>query len=310
MKDQSAAPKSGLQRRRRLNGEGGNLSRMLDQARRFLGFIRFSHTVFALPFALGSMVVAADGWPSGWLVVLIVLAMVCARTAAMAFNRIADWDIDQRNPRTAGRHRLVSRSTAVVGCVASSLAFVAVTWAINPICFALSPVALGLVFFYSLTKRFTHGAQFFLGLALAVAPVGAWLAVTGAFAWPPLVLGLAVLLWVAGFDMIYATQDVEVDRREGLRSMVVWLGVPGALRLARWLHVGTWVLLGVFGWSAGLGGIYFVGLAGVLGFLIYEHRVARSGDLARINAAFFVANAWIGVVFVGVTWGDVLLRGS
>lgn len=280
---------------------------MFDRLRRFLGFIRFSHTVFALPFALGSMVVAADGWPSGWVVALIVLAMVFARTAAMAFNRIADWEIDQRNPRTEGRHRLVSRSTAVIGCGVSSLAFVAVTWAINPLCFALSPVALGLVFFYSLTKRFTHGAQFFLGLALAVAPVGAWLAVTGAFAWPPLILALGVLLWVAGFDTIYATQDVEVDRREGLLSMVVWLGVPAALRLAGWLHAGTWLLLGGFGWSAGLGTIYFLGWVGVLGFLITEHRVARTGDLSRINAAFFSANAWIGLIFVAATWVDVLI---
>ncbi len=254
------------------------------------------------------MVVAADGWPSWGVFALIVLAMVFARTAAMAFNRIADWEIDRRNPRTEGRHRLVSRSTAVIGCVVASLAFVAVTWAINPICFALSPVALGLVFFYSLTKRFTHGAQFFLGLALSVAPVGAWLAVTGALAWPPLILALGVLLWVAGFDMIYATQDVEVDRREGLRSMVVWLGVPGALKLARVLHAATWVLLGCFGWSADLGVIYFLGWIGVLGFLIYEHRVARTGDLAKINGAFFVANAWIGLIFVTTTWADVILR--
>lgn len=261
-----------------------------------------------MPFALGSMVVAAEGWPPVRVAVLVLAAMVCARTAAMAFNRIADWEIDQRNPRTVGRHRLVSRQTAVVGCVVASLAFVAVTWAINSLCFGLSPVALGLVFFYSLTKRFTHAAQFFLGLALAVAPVGAWLAVTGAFAWPPLILALGVVLWVAGFDMIYATQDVEVDRREGLRSMVVWLGVPGALRLAGWLHVGTWVLLGGFGWSAGLGAIYFCGLLGVLAFLIHEHRVARSGDLARINAAFFAANAWIGLIFVVSTWGDLWVR--
>ena len=224
----------------------------------------------------------------------------------MAFNRIADWEIDRRNPRTVGRHRLVRKSTAVVGCVVSSLAFLVVAGLINSICGWLSPVALGLVFFYSLTKRFTHGAQFFLGLALAVAPVGAWLAVTGAFAWPPLVLALGVLLWVAGFDMIYATQDVEVDRREGLRSMVVWLGVTGALVLARWCHAGTWVALGVFGWIAGLGAIYALGWAAVLGFLVYEHRVARSGDLARINDAFFTANAWIGGIFVVATWGDVL----
>ncbi len=280
---------------------------MFERLRRFLGFIRFSHTVFALPFALGSMVVAADGLPSGRVIVLVVLAMVFARTAAMAFNRIADWDIDQRNPRTVGRHRLVPRSTAVVGCALSGVLFVVVAGLINSICLWLSPVALGLVFFYSLTKRFTHGAQFFLGLALGVAPVGAWLAVAGTFAWPPLVLALGVLLWVAGFDMIYATQDVEVDRREGLRSMVVWLGVPHALVVARWLHAGTWLALGGFGWLAGMGWIYGAGLVAILGWLVYEHRVAQTGDLGQINAAFFAANAWIGGIWFLAVTADVLV---
>ncbi len=284
------------------------LKAMFGRLRRFLGFIRFSHTVFALPFALGSMGVAADGWPSGRMGMLVLLAMVFARTAAMAFNRIADWEFDKRNPRTAGRHRMVKKSTAVLGCVVSAAAFVGVAGFINPLCLWLSPVALGLVFFYSLTKRFTHAAQFFLGLALAVAPVGAWIAVTGSFAWPPLVLALGVFLWVAGFDMIYATQDVEVDRREGLRSMVVWLGVPRSLVLARWLHAGTWVALALFGWLAGLGWIYGLGMVGVLGWLIYEHRVARTGDLDRINAAFFAANAWIGGIWLVAVWADVLLR--
>ena len=197
---------------------------MRDRARPFdmlanaLRFIRFSHTVFALPFALGSMLVAAHGLP-GWRTAgLIVLAMVFARTAAMTFNRLADWEMDKRNPRTAGRHRLLSFRAAVVMLVVASAGFVATTAAINRLCLWLSPVALGIVFFYSLTKRFTHASQFFLGLALAVAPVGAWLAVTGAFAFPPLVLAAAVLLWVAGFDLIYAMQDVESDRADGVYS--------------------------------------------------------------------------------------------
>ncbi len=259
-----------------------------------------------MPFALGSMFVAAGGWPSARVGGLVILAMVFARTAAMAFNRLADWEIDRRNPRTEGRHRLVSRQTAIVGWVVSSVAFVVTAAAINFVCFVLSPVALGLVFFYSLTKRLTHAAQFFLGLALAVAPVGAWLAVTGSLAWPPLVLALGVLLWVAGFDMIYATQDVEVDRREGLRSMVVALGVPGALRAAGWCHAGTWVALVVFGWLAGLGWIYALGMVVVLGLLIHEHRVARSRELARINAAFFQANAWVGGIFLVSVMAAVL----
>ncbi|HEY8902035.1 MAG TPA: UbiA-like polyprenyltransferase [Chthoniobacterales bacterium] len=265
---------------------------------RFLQFVRFSHTIFAMPFALGAMVVAAHGLPAPRIILLIVLAMVFARTAAMTFNRLADWEIDKRNPRTAGRHRLLSRAGAILTCAIASLLFVLTTAGINPLCFALSPVALAIVFFYSFTKRFTHAAQFFLGLALAVAPVGAWLAVTGAFAAPPLILALAVVLWLAGFDTIYATQDYEVDRREGLKSLVVWLGIPRALQAAQLLHAATWLALAAFGWSAGLGLAYWLGLVAILGLLIFEHRVARSLDVAAINTAFFQSNAAIGVVFV------------
>jgi 4-hydroxybenzoate polyprenyltransferase len=279
---------------------------LLAPAARFLQFVRFSHTVFAMPFALGAMIVAADGLPSGRTILLIVLAMVFARTAAMTFNRIADWEIDKRNPRTAGRHKLLSRGDAIVGCAISAILFMATAWFINPLCFALSPVALAIIFFYSFTKRFTHAAQFFLGLALAVAPVGAWLAVTGSFAPPPLILALAVVLWLAGFDTIYATQDYEIDRREGLKSLVTWLGIPRALRLSQFLHVGAWLALAAFGWSAELGPAYWVGLVAILGLLVYEHRIARSLDVAAINAAFFNANAWIGGVFVAATFIDRL----
>lgn len=273
----------------------------------FLRFIRFSHTIFALPFALGAMIVAADGWPPLRTLGLIVLAMVFARTAAMAFNRLADWEIDKRNPRTAGRHRLVSRTTARIGCALSALLFVAVTAAINPLCFALSPVALAIIFFYSLTKRFTHAAQFFLGLALAVAPVGAWLAVTGTWAWPPLALALAVLLWVAGFDIIYATQDYEVDRREGLHSLVVRLGIPRALTTATLLHGLSLVGLVAFGLLADLGRIYFFCMLFVAGALVYEHRLAHQRDLAAINRAFFQANAAVSAVFFLGTLADRLV---
>jgi len=278
----------------------------LAPAARFLQFVRFSHTVFAMPFALGAMVVAAGGMPPLRIVLLIVAAMVCARTAAMIFNRLADWELDKRNPRTAGRHKLISRGMAIAGCAAASAGFVVTAWAINPLCFALSPVALAIVFFYSFTKRFTHAAQFFLGLALAVAPVGAWLAVSGAFALPPLILALAVVLWLAGFDTIYATQDYEVDRREGLKSLVVLLGIPRALRLAQCLHGATWLALAAFGWSAHLGLAYWIGLVVILGLLVYEHRAAASPDVAAINVAFFHSNAWIGAVFVLSTFIDRL----
>lgn len=275
---------------------------------RLLRFVRFSHTIFALPFALGSMLVAAHGWPSWQIFGLIVIAMVFARTAAMTFNRLADWHIDQRNPRTVERHRLVSHSAAIALLFITSAAFVFTTKWINPLCFALSPVALLIVFFYSLTKRFTSLSHFFLGLALSVSPVGAWLAVTGRFALPPLVLALAVLLWVAGFDVIYATQDHEFDRAEGLRSLVVRLGVPRALRWAQALH---WIMLAVlvvFGWLAHLGLAFYIGLVLIAGAVLFEHRSAARLDVAGINRAFFTSNAVVGLVFVlGLFVDQVLL---
>jgi 4-hydroxybenzoate polyprenyltransferase len=265
---------------------------------RFISFIRFSHTIFALPFALGSMFVAAHGLPSFRIFALVVLAMVFARTAAMTFNRLADWEIDKRNPRTAGRHKLVSKRLAIGACLLSALSFVGTAWMINPLCFALSPVALLIVFFYSLTKRFTHGAQFFLGLALGVAPIGAWIAVTGSFALPPLALGAAVLCWVAGFDIIYGTQDLEVDRREGLHSMVVWLGVPRALAMATLLHAFALAGFLFFGAIARLGPVYFLGLGLVGAGLVYEHLLAVKGTVAAINKAFFQVNAAVSAIFV------------
>ena len=276
---------------------------------RLLRFIRFSHTIFALPFALGSMLVAAHGFPDWKTVALIVVAMVFARTAAMTFNRLADWRIDQRNPRTADRHTLVSHGAAILLLLASSAAFVGVTWWINPLCFRLSPVALAIVFFYSLTKRFTPLSHFFLGLALSVSPVGAWLAVRGHFDLPPLVLALAVLLWVAGFDMIYATQDHEFDRASGLRSLVVRLGVARSLWWAQALHWLMLAVLAVFGWSAHLGTPFYASLVLVAGALLYEHRSAARLDVEAINRAFFASNAFVGVVFVvGIFADQVLLK--
>lgn len=276
---------------------------------RLLRFVRFSHTIFALPFAFGSMLVAAHGWPRAETVALIVLAMVFARTAAMTFNRLADWEIDQRNPRTSERHRLIPRGAAIGLLVASSAAYVAVSAWINPLCFALSPVALAIVFFYSLTKRFTSFSHFFLGLALSISPVGAWLAVRGEFALPPLVLALAVVLWVAGFDVIYATQDHEFDRAEGLRSLVVRLGVERSLRWAQALH---WMMLAVliaFGFAAQLGVAFYASLVLIAGALVFEHRSAARLDVAGINRAFFTSNAFVGLVFVlGIFVDQVFFR--
>jgi 4-hydroxybenzoate polyprenyltransferase len=281
---------------------------VIEAVRKGLGFVRFSHTLFAMPFALAAMVVAARGVPEGRVFLLIVLAMVFARTAAMTFNRLADWSIDQRNPRTEGRHRLMSRRAACVLLAVSTLAFLGVTAAINSLCLWLSPLALGIVFFYSLTKRFTSWSHFFLGLALSVSPVGAWLAVSGRFAFAPLVLALAVLLWVAGFDVIYATQDHEFDRRSGLHSMVVRLGVPRSLTLAQVLHWAMWVVLAGFGYFAGLGAVYYGGLAPIAGALVYEHRSAARLDLEGVNRAFFASNVFVGAVFLAAVCLDVWLR--
>jgi len=274
---------------------------------RLLTFIRFSHTVFALPFALGATFVAARGLPTLRLFILVLLAMVFARTAAMTFNRLADWEIDKQNPRTAGRHKLVSRPAAIALLLFSSSAFIATAAFINRPCLHFSPVALVILFFYSLTKRFTSFSHFFLGLALGISPIGAWLAVTGRFALPPFVLCAAVLLWVAGFDLIYATQDEEFDRQSGLRSLVVTMGPAGTLLLAQWLHIAMWFLLAAFGSVAHLGRPYNIGVALILPALIYEHRTARRMDLAAINRAFFYSNAFVGLVFLTATLIDVLV---
>lgn len=265
---------------------------------RFLRLIRFSHTVFALPFALGALVVAANGLPSGRTLLLVLVCMVCARTAAMLFNRFVDWSLDQRNPRTASRHLLVPKSILLVGLIVSSAAFLAAASAINRLTFVLSPLALAIVFFYSLTKRFTAATHFFLGLALAVSPIGAWVAQRGDVDLAPFVLAIGVICWVAGFDLIYATQDFEFDRREGVRSLVVKLGIVHSLRLAQLLHLLLLAALIGFGLVAKLGPIYFCAMLLVAVALVYEHRSARSLDVAGINRAFFQSNAFVSAVFL------------
>ena len=266
---------------------------------RFLRLIRFSHTIFALPFALGALVVATRGRPSPRLLALVLLCMVCARTAAMLFNRIVDWSLDQRNPRTATRHQLVSRPVASLLLLLSTASFIAAAAAINGTTLLLSPLALGIIFFYSVTKRFTAASHFFLGLALATAPAGAWVAATGRLAFAPLLLGAGVIAWVAGFDIIYATQDFEFDRREKLRSLVVQLGIARSLRLVQLLHLAMLIALIGFGFAASLGAIYFCGMPFVAAALIYEHRSAARLDLVGINRAFFQSNAFVSAVFLG-----------
>ena len=265
---------------------------------RFLRLIRFSHTIFALPFALGALVVAANGLPSGRTLLLVLVCMVSARTAAMLFNRFVDWSLDQRNPRTSTRHLLLSKSAIGALLVASSALFLVAAAAINRLTFVLSPFALAIVFFYSLTKRFTAATHFFLGLALAISPIGAWIAERGDVDLAPMVLAFGVICWVAGFDLIYATQDFEFDRREGIRSLVVKLGIKQSLRLAQLLHLLLFAALIGFGLVAKLGSIYFWAMSLVAVALIYEHRSARSLDVAGINRAFFQSNAFVSAVFL------------
>ena len=271
-------------------GVGGQVSR-------FLQLIRFSHTIFALPFALGALIVAANGWPSLRILVLVVACMVFARTAAMLFNRLIDWSLDQRNPRTASRHLLISKSGAIVLLAVSSGGFLLSAAAINRLTLILAPVALALVFFYSVTKRFTSATHFFLGLALAIAPIGAWIAQTGRIDLAPVVLAAGVICWVAGFDLIYATQDYDFDRREDIRSLVVKLGIPRSLGLAQLLHLLTFVALVAFGVVAQLGPVYYWSMPLIGGALFYEHRTEKL-DLTGINRAFFQSNAFVSAVFL------------
>jgi 4-hydroxybenzoate polyprenyltransferase len=273
---------------------------------RFLRLIRFSHTIFALPFALGALVVAANGWPSLRTLVLVIACMVFARTAAMLFNRLVDWSLDQRNPRTASRHLLISKSGVIVMLAASSGGFLLAAAAINRLTLILAPVALALIFFYSLTKRFTSATHFFLGLALAIAPIGAWIAQTGRIDVAPFVLAAGVICWVAGFDLIYATQDYDFDRREALRSLVVNLGIARSLRLAQLLHLLTFVALIAFGVVARLGAVYYWSMPLIAAALFYEHK-GEKRDLAGINRAFFQSNAFVSAVFLIAVCVDRLI---
>ncbi len=270
--------------------------------RKFFGtleLIKFSHSVFALPFALAAMLVAAHGVPSlrtlGW----ILWCLVTARTAAMAFNRWADWDYDVFNPRTMRRSELGTRRSTLALCVLALVAFVIGCGQLNILCLALCPVACAMILGYSLTKRFTAYTHAFLGLALAAAPMGAWAATTGSLASPlPWLLAAGVWCWVFGFDLIYATQDVDFDRQAQLHSYPARHGVPAALRLARILHFFTWLILLAFGSLAGLGMPYYIAMFLILLALGIEHILCRSSDLAKINLAFFQMNALVGLILI------------
>jgi 4-hydroxybenzoate polyprenyltransferase len=277
---------------------------MIERVVAYGRMIRFSHSVFALPFALTAAALAArEGGVSPRQVAWIVVAMVCARSAAMGFNRLVDHAIDARNPRTAMRELprgIVARGEAWLFVAASAAGLVLAAGMLNPLCLALAPVALAIVLGYSYTKRFTPASHLVLGLSLAIAPVGAWLAIRGRFEPPPVVLGLAVLLWVAGFDTLYACQDVEFDRREGLRSLPVSLGVPRALAVARAMHVGSVALLLLLFRLVPLHPVYLAGVAAVAAILAWEHSLVRATDLSRVMQAFNL-NGWVSLGYFAVT---------
>jgi 4-hydroxybenzoate polyprenyltransferase len=264
-----------------------------------LELIKFSHSVFALPFALAAMMVAAQGIPGIWTLFWILWCLVSARTAAMAFNRWADWDYDVFNPRTMRRSTLGTRRSTLALCVVALIAFAAGCAQLNLLCLVLCPVACAMILGYSLTKRFTVYSHAFLGLALAAAPMGAWAATTGSLLSPlPWLVAAGVWCWVFGFDLIYATQDVEFDRQAQLHSFPARHGVLAALRLARILHAVTWLILLAFGWLAHLGVAYWIAMGLIFIALIVEHVLCQSRDLAKINVAFFQMNALVGLILV------------
>ena len=275
-----------------------------------LEMIKFQHTLFALPFAFTGMILAARGLPKWGTLLWVMLAMVGARSAALTFNRIADRRFDAANPRTAGRALpagKISLGFAAGFVVVSAGLFVLAAAMLNPLCFALSPVALLVALGYSFTKRFTPLSHFVLGLSLAMAPMGGWLAVTGTFGIQPLLLSFAVLAWTAGFDILYACQDRDFDRRAGLHSIPARWGVRASLRASSLLHSLTVLALVGLIPLADLGWIYLAGMGLIAAFLFYEHSLVSPANLGRLNVAFFQVNAWVSVLIFTVTLFDLLI---
>jgi 4-hydroxybenzoate polyprenyltransferase len=278
----------------------------------FLRLVMIEHSVFALPFAYLAALTAMLPDVRWGTLGLITLAMVAARTFAMALNRIVDRELDARNPRTAGRELVtgaVPLRTAVVGATVALAVFLASCALLSPLCLLLAPVALVPITIYPYGKRFTWACHGILGLAQAVAPVGAWIAVTGHWSWAAVALGLGVGLWIGGFDLIYALQDVDADRASGVYSFPARFGVPAALRASTVAHVVTFVLFLLFGLLEAFGGWWYVGLALTAGAFCYEHAVVRPGDLSRVNRAFFTANGFVGIALFGFALADLVRRG-
>ena len=287
--------------------------KIIAKVNNYLSLVKFPHTIFALPFALLGFSLATihkSDSVSWTLLVLVLLCMLFARNAAMSFNRWADRDIDEINPRTAQREipaKIIGQRSALIFSIANALLLVAAAWFINPLCFYLSPLALIVIMGYSLTKRFTALSHFVLGLGLALAPTGAYLAVTGTFNWIPVIISLSVLCWVSGFDIIYALQDDEFDRENHLRSMPVMLGRKNALNLSLVLHIITALLLIVAGVEGDFKAIYWVGLGIFSILLFYQHTIVKYNDLRKVNMAFFTLNGIASIVFSVFAITDLFL---
>jgi len=293
----------------------GTIAMLWIRLRLTLEMIKFEHSVFALPFALtGALLAFRTGGPivgMGWRLLWIVVAMVGARSAAMAFNRLVDADIDGRNPRTRRRHLpagLLSRGFGWAFVVASSLVFVLAAGELNPLCLHLAPLALAVVFFYSFTKRFTSFSHLVLGFCLGIAPAAAWIAVRGSLDLRILWLTAAVSFWTAGFDVIYSCQDYEFDCAEGLASVPRRIGIGPALRVAQAMHLTMVVCLLVLIYTLHLGTLALLGVAAVTALLLYEHSLVKPNDLSRVNAAFFTMNGYVSVLFLVFWAADILLR--
>ena len=277
-----------------------------------LEMIKFEHSVFALPFALVGALLAAregGGLPTGRQILWIVVAMVGARSAAMTINRIADVEYDRRNPRTANRALPtgeLSLGFAWAFTLAASALLVVAAWQLNPLALKLSPVALAVLFFYSYTKRFTSWAHFVLGFCLGMSPAAAWIAIRGPLDWRMLILCAAVTLWVGGFDVLYACQDVEFDKTAGLYSIPKRFGIAGALVIARTMHVLVVCLLAWLAWSFHLAWPAWAGIGVVAALLTYEHSLVKANDLSKINAAFFTVNGYISLLFL-LFWGAAVV---
>jgi len=274
---------------------------MFTRLRTYLSFVRFSHSVFALPFALAGALLASRHAPITWAMLgWILAAMVSARSAAMGFNRLVDARMDGLNPRTSNRELprgAMSMREASLFVAIASLGFVYSAWRLSPLCFLLSPLALVIVFWYSLAKRYTTWTQMFLGLAMAVAPVGGWLAVGGRGGWEPWILALAIGTWVGGFDVLYACQDVDFDRAHGLRSIPVRFGVAASLTISRLMHVVTVACLLGLSLVTPLPGWYALGVALVAGLLVYEQSLVSADDLSQVKRAFDL-NGYVGILYL------------